>query len=529
MKNWLGNIVLLAIVTAAITLPVFWSTRNLFFRLFSDYDALLPVYQVITESFRGGLQSLQNPYIAYGIPFIGDPLSGFGNPFLYIPLILFGIPVGMRVVIFEVIVLSGISMFWLLQQQGISRNVKRWGALCYMTSGALYAKIVAGHWEQIFAYPVVPLVIALGLSGKLGNRRIMLLSMILAFTGYAGAWYHLWYMFLLLGVLRLFLAPRSISGWAREFGVLFSVLSGVTILMLPKVYDFIVHINPVFLRQIPDSAAGSLHLPLFVLPFIVPFQVSFYDRPVFQHWLGFYYNWYEYYAFISPLPLLFLRKLWQISMRKDVRALALIVLVGALYVSKKFPYSPFYWLDTIVPALQVFRVPQRIYMVLLAPLVCLLALCFDYWLKTEKRVLIKQVLITAGFLSLVWNTLLARQTLLAAFEAEPTSTKAVIEQLANRDKSTYYVGSLVCCTQWYLIEHHLPVINYYYGWFHKDAPRYFSEGGRINTAELARVRPKYLIISTGQMNDVAPWYSPFVVEGTIAIVVTEHPNIQPSL
>lgn len=529
MKHWISNTVVLTLFAVALTVPVFWSARSLFFRLFSDYDALLPVYFVITETLRTGVYAAINPYVSFGIPVLGDPLSGFGNPFLYLPLIIFGVPLGMRVVIVQVIVLSGLAMVYLLLRLRVSRNVQIWGALLYMTSGGIYARIVAGHWEQLFAFPVVPIVVAQLMFWRTTPIRILVLATALAGLGWAGAWYQLWFLLVIMLCLRIVETVRNPSGWMKQVTGVVLLLAVVFVLLLPKITDFYVRVIPIFQRQISDTARGSLSLPLFILPFIIPFQVNFYDRPLFQRWFGFYYNWYEYYAFIAPISFVYLWKIKQIVSKREVKILLLILLVGSLYIAKQYPYSPFYWIDVLLPAAQYFRVPQRMYTVLLAPLIGLIALSFDYWYKLESRKRIKHLLVFLSVVALVWNSVIAKQTLQLAFEPEPKHIKNVVSYLKQSDNSKYFVGSLICCTQWYLVTHHLPVVNYYYGWFHKDAPAYAGTDGVFNGNELERVRPKYLIISHDQRDLVSNWYTPVYTSGDIMLVVAEHPNVSPVL
>lgn len=513
------HILLLGISALVVTLPVFWMTRGQFFRLFSDHDALLPVYSAVSTSIRAtGSIPRQADVAAAGIPVWGDPLSGVPNPLLYLPLAVWGVPVGMRVVIVELLFLSAVGMWFWLRRLQVNGTFRLWGSLLYMLSGGIAARVHAGHWEQLFVFPVMPWLLSLTLQRFLRIRTLAGIAFLLAFLGYSGALYHVWYGVILFMCVRGYFCCTRQSSLRRELAGAVMLLFMAGVLFGPKIHYFLRDIGPVYERTIADPSRGSLHLPLVWLPFAVPVQTGFYDRPFFQHWLGFYYNWYEYYAFIAPTALLFLwhvRRIWRNPM---VRLLLVILATGALYVARRYPYSPFYWLDQVLPAGAVFRAPQRMYLPLTAALVALLALSVQHWYLTAARTRTRRFLMLCLAVTILWNTTVSMSTLESVFEPVPPEAQRIAGIIRGYPAADQGVISLVCCMQWLLTQQGIPLVNYYYGWFRRDIPRYISPDGSPDVEALRHYPGRYAVLRTADVPLLTPTYSLRHVEGNWAIV-----------
>src|SRR3989344_970134 len=480
------------------TLPVLIANRFSSFKLDSDYDMGLPLYHFISDYVRSYRSiHIWNPYIGTGISVIGDPTSMILNPFAIIPIVLFGEGPGMRILIALTIIMSGISMWIFLTIVGIKGVVRIWGSILYEVSGPLAAAIAAGHGGKILTYPFIPLFLALTISPKVKKINILLSSVVLSLVFFSGDFYTLWF---------------------------FVIISSI------KLMPFIKDVNPQMARFFPiDPYAGSIHAFLSPLAFIIPFGVEFYDRPFFQRTLGFHFNWYEYFAFISPLPFIFLLRIKKVLKKEIIIIFLLIIFVGMLYISLKYPYSPFYWLYKFFPLVQSFRVPQRIFTPITAVLIALFAMCAKDWLKNTKLKKKFFIIYTILILSVGWTFFVNQQTLVKAFDAPRKEEEAIAKELRKKDNSSYYVVTFVCCTQTFLIREKIPILNFYYGWRPKGTPNFINKkGDGYDFSVLKNVKPKY-IISDNNKNFSEYSYYAFLENSKIRIWKTDKSNIFPKL
>lgn len=511
------DIVLLLCVAIFYVLPVFWQVRDLRFRLDSDYDSALPILTHIVESAQKKFFiPFRFPYLENGISIIGDPLSFVLNPLITVPTVLFGVQNGLRIVIFFIVFLSGVSMAFFLSKLGVAGFVRLWASVLYLTSGALGARIAAGHIEKVLSFPFIPLFFYFILDPSMNMTRIFGAASTLTFIIFSGDFYMAWFLSIFFFIIKLYYFVTKREPFVSAcfsmmlVYILFFVLSAVKLL-------------PLFIEILPnmerfgriDPYIGSVQILFFLFPFIVPFRMIFYDRPVFQRLFGFYFNWYEYYAFISPLAFLFLLKIKSLLSHKVIALLLILLGIGALYSALKYPYSPFYWLFHFVPAVRVFRVPQRIFSPMTSLVIGLLALCAQRWRK--------KIAIVICALSIVWTFFAGQQTMLLSFEQPRTAEAATVHVLRQKDRGNFFVVTFVCCMQTFLVEEHIPILNYYYGWRLKNVPDFETDMSQLNV-----VRPRY-IIAPKRMNFSMYPYKKYFETDIANVWRTTSETIVPSL
>jgi len=235
----------------------------------------------------------------------------------------------------------------------------------------------------------------------------------------------------------------------------------------PKLYFVIHDALPVFERTFKSNPQeGSIHIWWTILPFIIPFKVSFYDRPFFQNTIGFFFNWYEYYAFLSPVPFLLFIPVIK-KMKKDPVFFFLFSFfcTGLLYISLAYPYSPFYWLFEFIPQLSILRVPQRMYLPLSSVIILLFCLAAQNW---KNKTILYIILLS----SLTWTGIASLDALKFGFEQPRTKEQALVKWLRNYDKGKYFVYDALCCNQRFLVEERIPILNFYAGWIPKGTPSF---------------------------------------------------------
>lgn len=512
-------------------LPVLFLTGNLSFRLDTDYDMALPFLHFLVDYIRANFSlPARNPYIETGIPVIGDPQSLVFYPFAMIPILIFGADLGLRFMIAFSILFSGISMWVFLSKLKIGSRIRIWGAITYQISGPLIAAIAAGHIGKILSFPFFPLFLALVIDKKIKKINIVLFAVILTLVFFIGDFYAFWFLGLIFVSAVCF---RIIQDKKQLKHFLFSGLSILILFLIlssVKLFPFLKDVKPDMDRFFfVNPFEGSIHFFLSPLAFLLPFQVEFYDRPFFQRLLGFHFNWYEYYAFITPLPFIFLFKIKNVLRNEHVRFFIFFIFIGILYVSVKYYYSPFHWIYNFITPIQSFRVPQRIFTPMTAVLIALLAICADYWLRKTKINREKIFIFGIFAVSIVWLFFVGQQTIYKTFEKPRIDEKSLAGKLRQKDKGNFYAVSFTCCMQTFLVEQKIPVLNFYYGWRPKNAPNFINkEGNGYNYEMLKKIRPSYIIAGKGSEFSKYSYYK-FIENNKLEVWKTDKPNIFPRL
>lgn len=391
---------------------VFLAVEGKTFRLDSDYDSNLPIISFVVDTVRNEHRfPFWNPYVATGISVLGDPLSAVTYLPYFFPMLLFGVPEGLWVVIWLHAFLAGMFMWMFLRKS----KYALWGGLLYMGAGTFAARVAAGHIEKVLSYPWYPLFLLFLL-----REQSIAVGMVMGIVFLTGDVYGLLFMGIWYGVVRVIGKIKGIRVTIAAFVVVSAI----------KLVPFIREVMPVMERYSSfDAVRGSIPVWLSWLPFVMPWGVEFYDRPIFQRFFGFWYNWYEYYAFIG-LPVVFLVWLPRVIKRREIKILFIFLAVGIAYAARGVVYSPWYGL---APLLEWFRVPQRMYGAMTSIVVVLIAISLK---KNTSRVLLWGMLLATFFVSGYQMT--------RAFEPPGTSD-----------------------TQLDRIREKVRIIDYYYGWIPK--------------------------------------------------------------
>lgn len=287
-----------------------------------------------------------------------------------------------------------------------------------MGAGTFAARVAAGHIEKVLSFPWYPLFLLFLL-----RKQSIAVGAVMGIVFLTGDVYGLLFMMIFYGVFGVIRGIREIRG----IGV---VIMTFVIVAAVKLVPFIREVMPVMERYSTfDAARGSIPVWLSWLPFVMPWGVEFYDRAILQRLFGFWYNWYEYYAFIG-LPVVFLVWLPRITKRREVKILLILFAVGIAYAARGVVYSPWYGL---APLLEWFRAPQRMYGPLTSIVIALIVLSLR---KNTPRVFLWGMLLVTFLISGYQMT--------RAFEPPRTSD-----------------------TQFDRIREKVRIIDYYYGWIPK--------------------------------------------------------------
>lgn len=501
-----------------------WKTS---FRLDTDYDLVLPVAQFAINAVTKPQQFLVwNPYIGLGIPVLGDPNSFALSPW-YVPVfLLFGANWGIRVIIAISFLIAGHSMWLLLSSLKIHKKLSIWGASLYQTSGALAALVASGHVEKLASYAVSPYVFYFMWKQKMTGLHMTITGLLLASMYLTNDLYTPWFLsifFVAFSLYNLWSKKKTFKTVAGEFLGIYGAWLGFSIF---KIAFFIRDILPYFDRLSSVNAFdGSIHAWFLPLSYLVPWQVAFYDRPTFQRLLQFRFNWYEYYAFITPFPFIFFLAIRKVIKKQYVLYGLIAIVVSLLYISLKFPYSPFYYLLHGISFFRSFRVPQRVVMTLLIPLIVMFVYCADAWIREKKYAIVWMLCM----MTLLWTIPVSFSTMKTAFAPFRSDEYYVASQLRARDKGTFFVANFVCCIQNFLIQKEIPIINFYYGWVPTYAPRFSSPlGDRPDFTKFSYIRPSY-IIADKKESFAQFGYVPYFDRAHIQVWKVDKPTIYPTL
>lgn len=513
-----------------LTIPVFLFTKDLTFHRYSDYDLLLPALYFARDAVTDPARFLfWNPFVGTGIPNLGDLGSTLWSPLFVLPTLFFGVENGVRVMIIIGILLSGYTMWIFLDSLKTSTPVRLWGAALYMVSGVVSASVDAGHLCKLFPYSLVPLFLSVSIRRRMNFRHMFIAAFVWVFMILNTDFYVPYYLLFFYFLIRMYFALkyRAEMGRAVTSLVLFYVLC--IVLLSPKLFFIVRDVLPNFQRfYTSDPYAGSIHAFFLPLLFSMPLQVSFYDRPTIQRIIGFQFNWFEYYAFITPLPFLGLLSIKAIFKRDETKIFLILIAVGFFYIALGYPYSPFYWIFHLIPQLHIFRVPSRVVTPLVSVVIALCALGLDAWYRKAKtigRTALYAVLIA----SVVLTSISLEVSILRTFEPKRLTEESVAKELRSRDPSSYYVVSFVCCMQTYLMQEHIPLLNFYYSWRTRSTPSFLnaSENG-YDYDVLRTVRPTYIIAYSKDSFEGYNYDSVFT-KGTITVWKTSNPTHIPKL
>jgi hypothetical protein len=497
-------------------------------RLDSDYDSVLPAYTYAIQFIKtNGTFPRTFPYAGTsGLTFRADPSFPFYNPFILIPFLIFDIEHGMWIILFLSVFFSGIIMAKILKLYNLSDAVCLWGGLLYMFSGALAARIASGHVSFIYTYPLWPILFYGILHPSKILHVIVLYALVVSLLTLSGDIYGIFFycLFYIVGCGYIFLTQKHhrLAIIIQTMGILLGTVCFSCIKIFYIISDRSILSQMTRLYQ-PVFGQGSLNIILVLIPFIIPWRILFYDRPFFQQHLGLYFNWYEYYAFISPLPFVFILSITKIK-KEILYPLLFLLFTGFLFVSQKFFYSPFYWINKVIPFYSVIRVQQRIYVPLTSIAIIFFSLLASQHITFFKKRWITYVVLTG---TIMWVFFVNIKTIPFAFEPKRIHEEQLVQKLKILNPGNHYVLNLICCDQTYLIRNRMYVINYYAGWQSRDTPKFYDPmSGVFQPEVLTSIRPLYILSPPSMQFNKYSYYP--VIESDIGTIwKTDDETIKP--
>ena len=485
-----------------------------------DLDSVVAPYAFVRESILALRFPTWNPYYTTGQPYLGDPLSSYLSPIILLPVIAFGVAAGVKVAVVLSLFLAGAGQWALARVVGLPRMLGLWSAALFMLSGNLAAKFSSGQLEKILSYPWIPFSVALVLLALRRPRPhwIVLAALSTVMPILSGDYYAFLYT-VIAGVVVVIVhavLKASKDGSVRPLltsaglygGILCLAVGLAAVRLLPSL-----ELLPRMFRVV-DPYVGSQHLHGVLADFLL-FPRRLYAEPFVANLFGYGGGelWWEWYAFLGPLPfvgLFFLHRAWrQPDVRQQVIVLAALGGVSLLVIANGYAYSPFHWLWQALPALGGFRFPVRALVLTTSALLLLTAIGFAFWRAAGWRRYLK-----AGVLGLgVATALVVNGYVLYTAEPVPAyGAREAIAWLRQHDAGVFYVqiherapGEPRWRTfaQYEFVSAHVKMLDSYHGWFLKDTPALWNVAPQ-GTLEppgapgTVRIRARYLFTPEGQ-------------------------------
>lgn len=530
MRQSIRNFAPVFAIAVLLLFPLFLLTRNLSFRFDTDYKVVIPMIDFAIQAVKEPAKFLLwNPYAGLGMPVVGDPSSIILSPWYMPVFVLFGSITGLKILIALMIILSGFTMWLLLSSLSLPNWIAVWGALLYETSGAMAALVTSGRLEKFASYAIAPYVFLFLLQPTMTVTQMIIVGLLYATMYLSTDVYTPWLLGVCYATVWLYklMKKETTPRYGIKEGLI--IYGSFFIFSLPKMLSFFKYVLPYFNRLASiDAFEGSIHAWYLPLSYIIPLKVAFFDRPFFQRLIGFRFNWYEYFAFISIFPFIFLYKIRHLWDKRVVKYCLVLIVIGSLYLARQFWYSPFYWLSHIFTFTQAFRVPQRIVGPLLIPIIIICCISLNYWIAHIAKSK-KIFLYIFCILSIVSTYAVSLVAMYDAFEKPREREASVATELKNRDPSDYFVLDLTCCMQPFLLQRNIPILNYYGGWTPTYTPKFINgKGDGYDFKQLTMTKPTY-IVTDKNMIFTQYGYTVLFARDTITVWRAVTPTIFPNL
>ena len=305
---------------------------------------------------------LWNPYLFFGIPFLGDPFTHVLNPFASIPVLLLGPSFGYKVATCLGILIAGLGMWWLGAALHLNPVVRVWIGLMYAFTGQAAAKFVQGHYDFVMAYGWMAAALAFTLLAVRTRRVVYAFgaAFSLALVFLSGNVYYAFYMALVMVVLALVttfgFSVRQASLVIHRDCLVMLALIGVLSLGLMAVQLLpTMEFTPWYTKAKDEAMTGSHTLYQIWLDYTSP-DMTRQDAMRFLPPE-------EFYAYLGLAPFLCLPLLLFVRRRhwRVIVACAAILMVMVVWIDiRDMPFSAIY---RTTNALNQFRYPSRMLIV----------------------------------------------------------------------------------------------------------------------------------------------------------------------
>jgi len=435
-----------------------------------------------------------NPYINQGIPISADPLHSAFHPLVIPAFILFSPETAVELLYFISLSSGGIGLFFLLQRLKISSYLNLIIVCTYLSCGYISSHIVAGHFEKVLSFGILPWFIAnvYQVSIQPRSRYKILTAICMALILFSGDLYNALYAGILVLAIGIFSRSREIFNASIHILFYYFLLGAVKLIPLIELQNFI--------GKVREPFAGSQNFMSILYYFFIPIKPLFWYLGLRRN-LETGFAWWEKVSFIGPLLLIGIVLFFAHRKFFSHRESKFFMLIGTVLMLLSMPntsWNPYHWLILSLPPLQLFHVPSRAFGMLTIIFLILSALGFQKWYMKGKTSIQRAIV---GILILNLLATCVFFVYIAYFKQMPRihsdSTTALIRNIKRRDEGVYYIAQYVQeepLQQHKIIYLEQKILNSNYGLQLKNSPaEAFTRFDFTTNTSYSDIQPLYFI------------------------------------
>lgn len=461
----------------------------------SDLDGNITQILYIKESLLNHHTFPQwNPYINQGIPVSADPLHAAFHPLVLPAFMLFAPSTAVKLLFFISLLSGGLGMYFLLQRLKVSSAIDIFSACILVTSGYIASHMVAGHFEKVLSFGILPWFIwsIYGVFKKPRSSFEILTSLLMALILFSGDLYNALYASIIVVTTGILGRSKSCIRASLRIIAYFLLLGAVKLIPLIELQDYI--------GKVREPFVGSQNIVSILYYFFVPF------KPIFRimgigSFLETGFAWWEKVAFIGPLTLIgivlfFARR--NIFSKKQSQLYVAILAVLMLLSMPNASWNPYHWIITALPALQLFHVPSRVFGMLTIIFLTICALGYQRW-YAQKNIYIRAAVIVLLLINMLTTMIFFFYiTIFRQMDIRHSQTSTqLISDIKRRDKRIFYVAQYLQeepLQQHRLISFEQKILNSNYGLQLKNSPAAaFTQFDFATNAPYSDIQPAYIL------------------------------------
>jgi len=387
----------------------FKDTFNLREIIFGSEDSIryyIPTRALVIDSIKSGSMPFWNPYIFGGFPLLATPdIYAFYPPALILDLI-FPIPLSYNLLVIFQYSLSGILMYFFLNEYKLNKLASFVGALVFMFSGNMISHRSLSVYLNVFTW--APLILLFLEKFRKSKRFefLLLASLFLSISFFGGAQQLFIYLSIMIALFIFYYSFIYNPGknlfflWAFIMFI-FVILVG-SIQLIPT-FELV---NNSFARSSVDYNYMTIDsyniklLPSIIFPYIFGCKHnSITGIPSMFRWMGHSdsVNMIRYFGITTiPFFLIGLTK-----KNKHVFFWIFILISSFIFTLGKF--TPLYKIFLYIPIINKFKIPTRIFFIFGFALAIIIAFGFNEFIKSDKTKIRSRIITSILVISFIFT------------------------------------------------------------------------------------------------------------------------------
>lgn len=434
-----------------------------------------------------------NPYINQGLPISADPLHSAFHPFVLPAFIFFEPHTAVKMLYFISLYSGGIGLYFLLKRLKISPSLNLLIACTYMSCGYFSSHMVAGHFEKILSFGILPWFIASLYEVFIQPRQLTIIFTAIGMTLmlFSGDLYNTLYACILIMMMGIFSRSMKIMSASVQILIYVFLLGAIKLIPLIELQNFI--------GKVREPFAGSQNFISMVYYFFIPFKSLYWFLGVGEY-LKTGFAWWEKISYIGPFILLGMM-LFLADQKKYVHQVSkffMILLIALIALSMPQAYwNPYHWIIRYVPYLQLFHVPSRVFGMLTVIFLSMAALGFEKWYKkgnSYTRVAIIGLVLFNLLSTGIFFICIVNYKNMPLTHSD--SSTELIRNIKRRDDRTYYIAQYLQkdpLQQYKLIGMGQKILNSNYGLQLKNSPAAAFTQFDFTHASYSDIQPMYIV------------------------------------